>query len=365
MDPTPYVPPCPAAAGAATVRPMRAAILHGQADLRVEEVAERPLAAGEVRLRVEAALTCGTDLKVYRRGYHEKMLRPPSPFGHEAAGVISEIGPGVEGWLAGDRAVVANSAPCGLCRACRRSKPNLCDDLLFLNGAYAASMIVPERIVRKNLVRLAEGTAFVDAALTEPLACVVQGLDDLAPQAGDKLLVLGAGPIGLMAAALGRALGCEVIVAGRGEGRLAAALRLGASEVVDMTGREELEPAVRGRFPKADFDAVFEAVGKPSAWEAAARLVAKGGRVNFFGGCPRGTSATFDTGALHYSALTFLGSFHHTPGAIRRALAWIERGVVRSADFVDGSAPLSALPELFASMAAGNRAVKTRIDPRG
>lgn len=344
---------------------MKTAILYGEADLRIEDRAEAPLGAGEVRIRVEAALTCGTDLKVYRRGYHEKMLRPPSPFGHEAAGVVVETGPETSGWATGDRVVAANSAPCSACRCCRRGQPNLCDDLLFLNGAYAASMVIPRRIVERNLVRLRPDTAFADAALTEPLACVVQGMDDLAPRAGERLLVLGAGPIGLMAAALGKAAGCEVYVAGRGERRLAAALRLGAAGVIDMAGREALEPAVRAMHAGLEFEAVFEAVGKPAAWEAAARLVAKGGRVNFFGGCPRGTTVTLDTGALHYSALTVMGSFHHTPAAIRRALGWIEQGVIRAADFVDGTAPLSGLPGLFAEMAAGNRAVKTLVDVCG
>lgn len=343
---------------------MKAAVLHGQADLRIEEVVEPPLAAGEARVRVEAALTCGTDLKVYRRGYHERMLRPPSVFGHEFAGVITAVGAGVEGWKPGDRVVAANSAPCGACRPCRRGRPNLCDGLLFLNGAYAESITIPARIVGQNLLRLSPETDFADAALTEPLACVAQGFDDLAPRPEDRLAVLGLGPIGLMAVALGRAAGCAVWAAGRGASRIAVALRLGAEAVVDMAGREDIDDAVRDAWPDLTFDAVFEAVGKPSAWEAAVRLAAKGGRVNFFGGCPRGTTAALDTSLVHYSALTLMGSFHHTPTTVRRALALIESGRIRSRDFVDGRAALSRLPDLFAGMASGNRTVKTLVDVR-
>jgi len=344
---------------------MKAAVLHGREDLRVESVGETPLGPGEVRVRIGVALTCGTDLKVYRRGYHARMLTPPCLFGHEWAGTVVETAPGVRGVQVGDRVVGANSAPCGRCAPCRGGQENLCDDLLFLNGAYAESIVVPARIVSANLMPLRPGTPFEAAALTEPLACVVQGIGDLALRAGERVLVMGAGPIGLFAVALAVEVGCEVVVAGRGGARLALARRLGATGVIDMEGREDLEAAVRSGVPIAAFDAVFEAVGKPSAWEAATRLVRKGGRVNFFGGCPSGTTVTLDTGLLHYSNLTLLASFHHTPRSIRAALDRIERGVVRAADFVDGEASLDALPALFRSMAGGNRAVKTCIRPNG
>jgi L-iditol 2-dehydrogenase len=342
---------------------MKAAVLHGREDVRIEDVPEFPLQPGEVRVRIGAALTCGTDLKVFRRGYHARMLKPPCVFGHELAGTVGEVHPETRGWSVGDRVVCANSAPCGGCPSCRRGQENLCDDLLFLNGAYAESIVVPARLAEKNLLRLRPSTAFESGALTEPLACVVQGIDDLKLAAGERVLVLGAGPIGLFAVALAHHAGCIVSVAGRGEARLALASRLGAASVVDMQGREDLEPAIRDALPRSEFDVVFEAVGKPAAWESATRLVRKGGRVNFFGGCPGGTSVQFDTGLIHYSNLTLLASFHHTPRTIRRALELIESGVIRSADFVDGQAALDELPELFRSMASGNRAVKTLIRP--
>jgi L-iditol 2-dehydrogenase len=340
---------------------MKAAVLFGREDVRLEEIPELPLQPGEVRVRIGAALTCGTDLKVYRRGYHARMLTPPCVFGHEFAGTLREVHPSTEGWRVGDRVVAANSAPCGSCDPCSRGQDNLCDDLLFLNGAYAQSIVVPARLVAKNLHRLQDSTRFESAALTEPLACVVQGMEDLRLQPGERVLVLGAGPIGLFAVALAHHAGCQVTVAGRGEGRLALARRLGALHCVDMAGREELEAAVRMELPRQGFDVVFEAVGKPSAWESATRLVRKGGRVNFFGGCPGGTTVSLDTALVHYSNLTLLASFHHTPRTVRRALELIESGIIRAEDFVDGRARLDELPELFRSMAAGNRAVKTWI----
>ncbi len=353
---------------------MKAAVLHGKEDVRIEEIAPRALQPGEVRLRIEAALTCGTDLKVFKRGYHEKMIVPPAVFGHELAGVISEVRSekaevGSQEWKVGERVVVANSAPCGNCFFCKKNQENLCEDLLFLNGAYAESIVIPARLVQKNLLRLKPETDFRDAALTEPLACVVRGVEDLKLRAGQNVLVIGAGPIGLMFVALAINLGCEVSVAGRGEKRLQMAQQLGARKIFEVGKDGDVVAAVKksaigNRQSAIHFDAVIEAVGRPETWEAAVQLVRKGGVVNFFGGCPSGTAITLDTALIHYSNLTLLASFHHTPRTIRRALEFIEAGVIRAADFVDGECPLSRLPELFKSMASGNHAVKTLIRVR-
>jgi L-iditol 2-dehydrogenase len=371
------------------------AILHGKENIQIEDIAPTPLKPGEVRVRVEAALTCGTDLKVFKRGYHAKMIVPPAVFGHEFAGVICEIAPLTrpsatlshpmgegrgEGWSVGDRVAAANSAPCGECFYCRGGQENLCEDLLFLNGAYAESIVVPTRLVQKNLLRLKPETNFRDAALVESLACVVQGVDDTKLRAGQNVLVIGAGPIGLMFVALAKKLDCHVTMAGRRAARLEAARRLGARQVIDIgdgrklvTNVREAVLGVRGHVralksgdvspqsKPAGFDAVIEAVGKPETWEAALQLVRKGGTVNLFGGCPSGAKVSFDTELIHYSNLTLLASFHHTPRTIRRALEFIEAGVIRAQDFVDGECALSQLPELFKSMAAGNHAIKTLI----
>jgi L-iditol 2-dehydrogenase len=340
---------------------VKAAVLHGQEKILIEDLAPPALKPGEVRVRIEAALTCGTDLKVFKRGYHAKMLTPPAVFGHEFAGVISEVQN--QEWKIGERVVAANSAPCGECFFCKNHQENLCDDLLFLNGAYAESIVVPARLVQKNLLRLKPETDFRDAALAEPLACVVQGVEDLKLRAGQKILVLGAGPIGLMFVALAKNLGCEVTVAGRNAPRLAAAKKLGAAQVIDIGEGKNLIEKIRAE-SQTRFDAVIEAVGKPELWEAAVQLVRKGGAVNFFGGCPAGATVSLDATLIHYSNLTLLASFHHTPRTIRRALEFIEAGVIRAADFVDGECALSDLPELFKSMAAGNRAIKTLVRVR-
>jgi L-iditol 2-dehydrogenase len=361
---------------------VKAAILHGKEHIQIEDLAPPPLKPGEVRVRIEAALTCGTDLKVFKRGYHARMIVPPAVFGHELAGVISEVAEGRAGsplpaarpdairgahgvthpadWQIGDRVVPANSAPCGECFFCRNEQENLCENLLFLNGAYAEAIVIPAPLVQKNLLRLKPETDFRDAALVEPLACVVQGVEDIKLRAGQNVLVIGAGPIGLMFVALAKNLGANVTVAGRRPARLQAAQRLGAEPVIDIGDGRELVANVRQATHKP-FDAVVEAVGRPETWEAAVQLVRKGGTVNFFGGCPAGARVSFETELIHYSNLTLLASFHHTPRTVRRALAFIEAGLVRARDFVDGECPLSRLPALFQTMAAGNHAIKTLI----
>jgi L-iditol 2-dehydrogenase len=342
---------------------VKAATLYGKEDVRIEEIALRPLRPGEVRIQIEAALTCGTDLKVFKRGYHAQMIVPPAVFGHELSGIISEVRAPANSvqpfpWQTGQRVVVANSAPCGECFYCKNGQENLCNDLLFLNGAYAESIVVPARLVQKNLLLLRGNTEFRDAALTEPLACVVQGLEDLELRAGQRMLVIGAGPIGLMFVALATKMKCSVTSAGRGENRLETARQLGAQHVLDVNQHPDLSIVV----PKDErFDVVVEAVGKPETWQAALQLVRKGGKVNFFGGCPSGTTISIDTGLVHYSNLTLLASYHHRPSTIRRALGFIEEGVIRAGDFVDGECPLTGLPELLRSMTSGNRAVKTLI----
>lgn len=344
---------------------MRAAILYGQEDVRVEQIPRPQAGAGEVVVRVETALTCGTDLKVFQRGYHARMIRPPSVFGHEFAGVVAEVGDGVMGFAVGDRVVAANSAPCGSCYFCRRQQENLCDDLLWLNGAYAEFIKIPPRIVEKNLLRIPEALSFRAAALTEPLACAVRGANDIGIGQNETVLIIGAGPLGLMFLGIAKQVaGARAMVVGKGAARLEAAKRLGADELIDIAAVPDWVAAARSRTEaQRGADVVIEAVGRPEAWEAALTLARKGGRVNLFGGCPAGTMARFDTTTLHYNDLTLRSSFHHTPRDVRRALELIAGGVVRAEDFVSGERTLAELPALLTALVREKQSVKTAIRP--
>jgi len=177
---------------------MKAFLFYAPGDIRFEEIARPAAGAGEVVVEIKAALTCGTDLKTYKRGHPLLIKEIPSVFGHELAGVIAEIGPGVQGFAVGQRVVAANSAPCGRCFYCRRERTSLCEHLEFLNGAYAEFITIPARIVEKNLLPIPDGVTFRQAALTEPLACAVHGIERSKVKLGDTVCIIGQGPIGLM-----------------------------------------------------------------------------------------------------------------------------------------------------------------------
>ena len=209
---------------------MTAAVLYGSEDLRIEQIEVPALAADEVLLRVRLALTDGTDLKVWKRGYHAKMIQPPAVFGHEVVGEIVAMGKRVDAkWRLGVRVIAANSAPCFRCYHCRRGQENLCDDLLFNNGAYAEYMRIPGRIVRENMLEVPHSVDDHSAALVEPLACVLRGIHEMEVRTGDTTAVIGCGPIGLMFVRMLSRRGVRVIALARREAPLAVAQETGRS----------------------------------------------------------------------------------------------------------------------------------------
>ena len=341
---------------------MKAAVLYGKEDVRIEQVPVPEPRHGDVLLRVEAALTCGTDVKVFRRGYHARMIVPPALFGHEMAGTVAD--PGTSGLARGARVVAANSAPCGQCEFCRRGKANLCDDLLFWNGAYAELARIPARIVSQNLLPIPDGVSFRQAALTEPLACVLRGVDESGIQAGSSVAVIGTGPIGLMFVALARQRGAHVVAAGRRAEAVDRAVAMGAESGVVLSEEEDAAEILRRGSPGGHGpEIVIEASGRPETAEAALRAVRKGGVVNLFAGCPAGTRIAVDAQRLHYQELTIRSTFHHTPGSVREALGLIAEGRLDADAFITAEAPLERLPDVLRAMAGGAQGLKTAILP--
>ena len=299
---------------------MRAARYHGPGDLRIEDVPDPVPRPGEVLVQIELALTDGTDLKTFRRGHPLLLSELPSPFGHEFCGF--EV-------ATGRRVVAANSAPCGECPECARSRPELCDRLLpLLNGAYAELLVVPERIARMNLHPVPRTLASEVAALVEPLACALHATSRI--EAGQTVAVLGPGPMGMLLSACLKDAGAEVIVAGGTPERRALAADFGATPG-DARGA----------------DVVVEATGKPNGWREAVAAVRRGGTVILFGGI-RG-DIELDAERIHYDELTLRGTFHHTPQTVRAALAFLASGAYPWAALLTHEVALDALSAFFAA----------------
>jgi L-iditol 2-dehydrogenase len=310
---------------------MRAAILHGPEDLRVQDVPEPEPAPGEVLVRVEAATTCGTDVKMWRRG-HPVLPPYPARFGHETAGVRDDTG---------ERVLVGDSLACGECRPCRSQRPQICRAPRWILGGFAEAIAAPEAALH----RVPDGLELAGAAMAEPLAAALHAVDRapdraLAPDAG----VLGGGPMGQMLAALLLAQGRTVTLTDPHADRRAQAEALGA-----MTA-----PAL------SDHDVVFEAVGRPDAWRAAVQACAPGGAVVFVGGCATGTA--LPTRPLHYDELDLRGAFHHSPAEVDRALELLAAGAVDWRALAAGPIGLDELPAALAAP-AGGPARKWIVDP--
>jgi L-iditol 2-dehydrogenase len=341
---------------------MKAALLYGKDELRIEEVPVPSLGPGEVLVRVKSALTCGTDLKTYHRGSHVMIPSLPSPFGHEFAGTVEATAQDVKGLEPGTAVVAANSAPCLQCEYCKAGRPNLCDHLEFLNGSYAEFIRIPAVIVRCNLYPLPDGMSPALAALTEPLACVLHGLERSNIQPGQTVCVIGLGPIGLMFVSLASQRRARVIAVGRSPMKLQKAIEVGAGDAISMDNPSELETKIRDHTPgRRGPDVVIEAVGLPQIWEMAMSLVKKGGLVNLFGGCAKGTYARINAHLLHYEEKSIISVFHHTPHYVAMALKHLEAGAIREQDLVTHYLPLESLPLAFDYM-ENQQAIKVAIE---
>lgn len=331
---------------------MRAAILLGREDVVIDDVPVPTPGPGELVLRVRAALTCGTDVKVFRRGYHARMLRPPCAFGHEYAGTVEAVGAGVARFAEGDEVVGANSAPCGDCEMCRRGRESLCDDLLFVNGAFAERLLLPARIVEKNLYPRPPGVSPERAAAVEPIACVLKGVEALAPEARDAALILGAGPIALFFAAELRARGVDAVLVARTDDAADAARRMGAKALVAVSSIESGRDEILGHSREGrGFEHVVEAVGVAETTEAAPGFARKGGRVLLFGGCARDVRVTVDPARLHYDEIHLIGSFHHTPRHVVAALDALASGRIDPGPVIEAPVGLDGLPAALRAMA--------------
>lgn len=322
---------------------------------------------GELLVRIHTALTCGTDLKTLRRGH--AVLKVPGPLGHEAAGVVAAVGEGVDNFSVGDAVMWTPTAPCHECGACRRGLYNHCETLFerIAMGAYADYILLPRHIVRQHVFHKPDHLPFAEAALMEPLACILRGwrrLGALDRRGGiDSVLIIGVGAIGLLHVAVAGALGVPsiTVVGGRAAG-LRLAKQLGAHHVV-----QGHVPDVSQRLRAAGLaepDVVIECTGNPRVWEEAPSLVRVGGRALLFGGLAGGTDVSFSAKRIHYDEVTLMGSFHYTPPDVKEAYRLLAEGELKLGGLITGEMPLSALPEAFAALERGE-GVKFALRPEG
>ena len=345
-------------------RKMKAAMYYGIGDVRYEETDVPEIGPGELLIKIGTALTCGTDVKTYKRGHPILIKHTPALFGHEYAGTIEEIGAGVKNFEVGMRVVATNSAPCGDCFFCKRDMPNLCAKLKdsLVNGAFAEYIRVPEPVVKWNTHPIPDSLSYRDAALTEPLACVVHGIEESNIRLGDTVVVIGAGPIGQMLIMLAKKNGAStVIAADLAELRRDVAKKAGADVVIDPTKEDSVE-RVKEETSGLGADVVIEAVGIPQTWEQAVEMTRDAGTTVLFGGAASGTKFEVDTIRFHYGQLTIKGVFHLKPRHVERALKLIIAGDVNPDLLISHEMPLEKINEALEQMSKG-QTMKVAISP--
>ena len=337
-------------------------VFHGPGDLRREELPVPAPGPGEVVLRIEAALTCGTDVKTLRRGHPVMIPVIPTVFGHEFAGTVTAVGAGVRHVREGDRLAAANSAPCGGCPPCLAGRPNLCEDLLFVNGAYGEYIALPARLVAKNVVPLSPALPAARAAFAEPLACALLGVERGRVESGQTVVVFGHGPLGCLLGMVAAARKARVLIVGKDGWRLERVRGLGIGECLDATQSANVVADIRDMTGGRGADVAIDATGRPEIWEQAVDAVGRGGSVVFFGGCAPGTSIRLETRRTHYEELSLLGAFHHTPELIRRAVELVESGALVPDGLISHRMALEDVRRALDMMAKGD-ALKVLIEP--
>ncbi len=303
---------------------------------------------GEVLVRVRVALTCGTDLKTYRRG-HARL--PFGVFGHEGAGDVAALGAGVSHLSVGQPVTWLPTAPCGECPLCQRGRPNLCRQLFdaVVLGTYADYLLINARVARMHLFPL-EGLDYRRGAFTEPLACVLHAWRVLTPLPGRRVCILGTGAMGYLHLMVARARGCEVLMVGRRAERLQLAKELGAETLV--ADPAELPVRVQAA-TDGGADVVIEATGARAIWELAPQLCAPGGKVLLYSGLAKGEQVCFDAERLHYDEVALLGSFHYTTQSAQDALQMLRDPSLPVERLITDTRPLKEIPQVFEELDRG------------
>jgi L-iditol 2-dehydrogenase len=346
---------------------MKVARFHAPGDLRVEDMPEPQPGPGELLMRVRACGTCGTDVKIFNFGHHH--IVPPRVMGHEVAGVVEELGQGTVGFSAGDPVQLIAAIPCGECFECRYRSMSICANQESIgyhyDGGFAEWLLVPAKVLKvKGLNLIPKGLPFEEAAVTEPLACVLNGQELAAVGDGDGVVVIGAGPIGCLHVLLARARGAAqiVLVDTNGARLQMSAQRIEPDAAIDAS-KEDAIDAVLKLTDGRGADVVISAAGSGAAQEEALQMAARGGRISLFGGLPKDNPViNFDSNLVHYRELTIVGANGSTPAHNADALHLIATGAVPVQDLITDRLPLDRVLDGIEAVRSG-KAIKVVITP--
>ncbi|MDM4763096.1 zinc-dependent dehydrogenase [Galbitalea sp. SE-J8] len=346
---------------------MKVARFYAPGDIRLEDAPEPGASSGEVKLRVRACSTCGTDVKIRASG-HPRMSAP-QVMGHEIAGEIVDVGPGVDDWSVGDRVQVIAAIPDGECVECRSGHPTVCRDQLSMGyqfpGGFAEYLIVPSAVLAVDgLTRIPDGLSFAEASLAEPLACVLNGQEIARVGAGDTVVVVGSGPIGCLHVRLARARGAaRVILVDLNAARLARAAALVHPDAVIAAEHDDPVDAVLAATGGRGADVVITAAASGAAQEQGLRMLAPRGRLSLFGGLPKDRpTIDVDANLVHYRELSIVGVNGSSPEHNKRALDLIASGLVPVADLITHRLPLDRVLDALDIVERGE-AIKVTIEP--
>jgi L-iditol 2-dehydrogenase len=346
---------------------VKAAKFYAPGDIRLEQIDEPDVAPGQVKIRVRACSTCGTDVKISRSGHPN--MSAPQVMGHEIAGEIVDVGAGVEGWAPGDRVQVIAAIPDGTCPECVAGHQAICPNQVSMGyqfpGGFAEFMIVPQQVLAVDgLNRIPENLSYAEASLAEPLACVLNGQELARVGEGDTVVVIGSGPIGCLHVRLARARGAaRVILIDLNPDRLAAAAALVHPDLTVATDTQDPVAAVLDATDGRGADVVITAAASGRAQEQGLLMLARRGRLSLFGGLPKDSaSITVDANLVHYRELTLVGVNGSTPAHNKSALELIASGAVPVADLITHRLPLDDVLEAIEIVARGE-AIKVTIEP--
>ena len=340
---------------------MLANILVKPGKLEFREINTPEPSHGEILVKLKAGLTCGTDVKAFKRGH--PLIPMPGVLGHEFSGVIEKVGRGVERFSKGMEIMAVHSAPCAACFFCKKGLHNLCESIMQTKvlGAFAEYMVLPKHIVRNNVFIKPKHLSFSEAAFLEPLSCVVHSIHSVSMSRGDTAVIIGAGPVGLLHLMVLKSLGLKVIVIEKQRIRLKKALEERADRVLSPDKQKVLK-SIKNFTKNRGADVVFECTGIPQVWESSIGLVRRGGVVVLFGGCKPGTKVAYDAGRIHYDEITLKGVFHYKPSEVEQAYKMLSQGTIKVRRLISGQYALRDLQKAFDKLAEGD-GIKYAIIP--